>query len=243
MTKEKKAIWRKEKIANGMCPRCGRPREDDGYYVCKPCRERESRNAKIIRAKRKAEGICVTCGKSPAREGRNECPICAERHRKATYERRKWYLENDICPMCGRNRLEGNKRLCLDCLEYERNRRAKREDRDSERIKDHIYYVKIREKRKSEKLCCSCGKRPAREGRTQCAICAAKSRIRSKRARGGLDRHEYPNYGICFQCCKRPVVEGKKLCAECIEMAMRNLGSNRNISKWRDTNRFLYIHP
>lgn len=64
----------------GRCYECGRPLDEEGYTLCKKCREdrqkahyarcnswanRRSRKARKRRNSRVAEGMCEYCGKAP----------------------------------------------------------------------------------------------------------------------------------------------------------------------------------
>jgi hypothetical protein len=71
------ARWRRAKViewtAAGLCPGCGRDRDDPRRRRCAACRAAtNARNDKVYAA-RKAAGLCVNCGRVPARSGFVTC--------------------------------------------------------------------------------------------------------------------------------------------------------------------------
>ena len=104
-----------ERIARGLCPRCGKRPLAPGRSVCEPCGEKlnsasRARDAKLravgkprrdperartyerkrdcrVSAERAARGLCTRCGKAPAAEGRSACKPCLEKRRSADRDR------------------------------------------------------------------------------------------------------------------------------------------------------------
>ena len=96
-----------ERIAQGMCPKCGKRPPAHERSQCEPCTEkaRTADRARTARrraegkpaydpearrraererdrrqhAERKAAGLCVKCGRAPALPERTQCAPCAER--------------------------------------------------------------------------------------------------------------------------------------------------------------------
>ena len=100
-----------ERVAQGLCPRCGDGPPAPERSVCDPCAEKRNRASRArdarLRAegrprrdpdqaraagrkrtrretaKRNTEGICTRCGKAPAAPGRASCEPCLEKRREA----------------------------------------------------------------------------------------------------------------------------------------------------------------
>ena len=104
-----------ERIARGLCPRCGKRPPAAGRSVCEPCGEKRNsagraRDAKLraagkprrdperartserkrdrrVSAERISRGLCTRCGKAPAVEGRSACEPSPEKRRAADRDR------------------------------------------------------------------------------------------------------------------------------------------------------------
>ena len=72
-----------ERIAQGLCPKCGKQPPASGRRVCEPCAEkkRPADRARHHRrtAERIARGLCPKCGKQPPAPELSVCAPCAER--------------------------------------------------------------------------------------------------------------------------------------------------------------------
>lgn len=69
-----------ERIANGICPKCGKYKSDNGG-ICKKCKAylRQYRNKNrhdITRSERPNYGICYICGENPVMEDKKVCEKC-----------------------------------------------------------------------------------------------------------------------------------------------------------------------
>ena len=161
----------------------------------------------------------MRCRKEKAELNRVMCKKCAEKERKRVAENREVLRLMKICPRCGKNKLWGDEKMCIDCREkmYEYNK--------SRRSKENKNYNKIR---KQNGLCIKCGKRPPVEGKTKCAICSEKDRIRMReyRMKKGIDvdRSERPAYGICYFCGSN--INSGKICSSCREVMINRLPSS-----------------
>ena len=100
-----------ERIAQGLCPRCGDRAPAPQRSVCESCAEKgnkanrardarlraegkprrdpdkarafERKRSRRETAKRIAQGLCTRCGKTPAVPGRASCEPCLEKRRAA----------------------------------------------------------------------------------------------------------------------------------------------------------------
>ena len=99
------------RIAQGLCPRCGKAPPAPDRSLCEPCAEKQNRATRARHARLRAagkprqdperaqayereryrrlsaahaaHGLCKHCGKAPAAEGRTACEPCAEKRRAA----------------------------------------------------------------------------------------------------------------------------------------------------------------
>jgi hypothetical protein len=125
----------------------------------------------------------------------------------------EWYKEHHICTQCLKETAMPGRTLCYECAEksIERGLAYRTKNRESIRAKSRADYIK-----RKEKGLCRCG-RPAREGKSLCAICAAKDNkrhIERRHSAGktmplGLRKELH----ICLRC-EKTAVEGYCYCAE-----------------------------
>ena len=162
-----------ERVAAGLCTRCGKTEPLPERRLCTPCNERrnaasrvrdarlraegkprrdpaqaklyERERARLQHAERKAAGICTKCGCAPARPERTTCEPCAEQHRARDRARHARAKAEGI-PYGGRD------------PEARRRAGRKRSRRRSEA-------------RKAAGLCIRCGNVPPEEGRAMCEPC------------------------------------------------------------------------
>lgn len=181
----------------------------------------------------KEHGICVRCRTEKAEPNRVMCRVCAEKERKRVAENRSALKTMKICPRCGRNKLWGSEKMCIECREkmYKYNL--------SHKSKTTKNYNQIR---KENGLCIKCGKKPPVYGKTKCATCAAKDRIRAReyRRRGGVevDRSERPSYGKCYFC--GDVIDSGKVCDSCKKRIMKNLPKSKGNEFWKSDNQIVF---
>ena len=116
-------------ISLGICPVCKKQKPEQGYKLCKSCRERLNDSNRKSRAKHRIEynqkmrerraviyeyrvvhGICTRCGKAPAVEGHRTCRAC---HPMFKSDRVGFRINAapGICYQCGEPSIEGM-RLC-----------------------------------------------------------------------------------------------------------------------------------
>ena len=200
-----------ERVAGGLCPRCGTEPPAPERSVCDGCaarcnrvsrardarlreaglprrdparsREYERERSRREAAARKAEGLCGRCGKEPAAPGRSSCEPCLEKRRAA--DRAKYAAGKAAgLPYGG-----------ADPAAKRRAGRAKSKRRQKARLEAG--------------LCIRCGKRPPVEDGTTCQPCRDK--------RQAAERKQYAERraaGLCTRC-GGPVHDGLSRCAPC----------------------------
>lgn len=119
----------KDRIAAGLCGKCGNERDDAGS-LCKTCRKQAKQRAAEKRARNSATGTCLNCGK-PSKGGTRckRCKKITKASRDRAVVRRK---ESGQCVACGKPAKEG-RTLCQKHIDdrskvsserYARNREA-----------------------------------------------------------------------------------------------------------------------
>ena len=221
-----------ERIAQGMCPKCGRRPPAPDRRQCEPCAEkaRAAERARAARlraegkplrdpearrradrerdrrqhAERKAAGLCIKCGRAPALPERTQCGPCAERRLAADRARH------------ARARAEGKPRRDPET--------ARRADRERGRRR--------RAERRAAGLCIRCGNVAPEEGRSMCEPCRDDRRA-AKRAR----RAERRAAGLCEECAA-PVTGRATYCDPCA--GARNERRQRDPEAHREADRRRY---
>ena|ERR1035441_8343158 len=83
------------------------------------------------------------------------------------------------------------------------------------------YAQQWRQKRKDAGMCCSCSRLPARPGKRQCEVCAAKRRER-ERSRNAK--------GLCG--CGKPSLQGRSKCQDCRDRHNEYIKKPQNKRRW-----------
>ena len=188
-----------ERLAAGMCPKCGSAPPAPGRSKCEACLEkgRISDRARYAKAKaegrlngpnaeslrraararskrrygaRQAAGLCVKCGVRRPQEGHSRCTPCLERRNAA--DRHQWAsrLAAGLCGACGDPAPDGRAR-CERCSAIQANRSSRK-----------AYARKIYARRRAQRRCVDC--RAPSAGAARCPSCARKSYLRSSEHRG-----------------------------------------------------------
>lgn len=209
-----------DRIAAGLCPRCGERPPAPERSLCAPCNEKRNaasrardarlraagkprRNPETARAyerersrreaaARKAEGLCGRCGREPAAPGRSSCEPCLEKRRRA--DRAKYAAGKAAgLPYGGANA-------------------------DAKRRAGRAKSKRRQKARKEAGLCIRCGRRPPVDGGTTCEPCREKRQAAEKRQYAARRAA-----GLCTRC-GAPVRDGLSRCAPCtvIDEAGRN---------------------
>ena len=109
-----------ERLARGLCPRCGHNQPEAGRSQCQSCNRKRRVADRARAAKRRAAGI----------KGVRDPEARKAEYRRAQ-ERADERLAHGLCAQCGLNAHEPDRRLCTDCgkkrrkAERERYRRAR----------------------------------------------------------------------------------------------------------------------
>lgn len=105
----------KQRIAAGLCGKCGYAKPPESKAFCDACREKERLRAQKRRAASKANGNCISCGSRPKAEGKSRCPVClagsAASARRALRQRKV----DGLCQSCGVREPIPDKTICREC--------------------------------------------------------------------------------------------------------------------------------
>ena len=211
-----------ERVAQGLCPRCGDRAPAPERSVCDPCAEKRNKASRArdarLRAEGKprrdpvkahvserkrsrretaariAEGMCTRCGTAPAAPGRASCEPCLATRREAD---RASYAAGKAAGM-----LYGGANA------------------DAKRRSARAQSRKRQKARREAGLCIRCGQHPPVEGGTTCGPCRDK--------RQEAERQQYEERraaGLCSRC-GGPVFDGLSRCGPCtaIDEASRSPG-------------------
>ena len=218
-----------ERLAQGLCPRCGDGPPAPERSVCGPCAEKrnsssrardarlraegrprrdpvkaaacERKRSRRETAARIAEGICIRCGKAPAAPGRVSCEPCLATRREAD---RASYAAGKAAGM-----LYGGANA------------------DAKRRGARAQSSKRQKARREAGLCIRCGQHPPVEGGTTCGPCRDK--------RQAAERHEYAERraaGLCSRC-GGPAFDGLSRCGPCTEIEEASRSPERKNARSR----------
>ena len=196
------------RIAQGLCPNCGKAPPEPERRLCAPCagkrREAERvrdakrraagkpryRNPETERARerrraaeRLAQGLCANCGKTPPEPDRTSCRRCAGKRRAA--ERARYAKAKAAGKLYGGRDPKERRRTA-------RGRTKRRYDA-----------------RREAGLCARCGERSPIEGHTACEPCRDERRA-GERERYAARRAD----GLCGRCGET-TFDGASRCGRC----------------------------
>lgn len=178
---------------SGICPRCNKKLDRDGYYCIKCLNEvneyyRESRNFY------KKIGICPQCRKEKLFGDEQQCISCRqkryERRKQLTDEKRelnnknfakysralyKERSEQGICTRCGKRIAAPGKKKCVICAEKENEYNRLRYMKDKK--------MSIREYRAQNNLCYYCGNKIDLDKGKLCSKCLERCRENGKKSK------------------------------------------------------------
>ena len=221
-----------ERVARGLCPRCGRQAPALGRAICDPCAEKRRIADRARAAKRRAAGIKrVRDPKARQTEYQRAKAKAAER------------LAQGLCTSCGRHPHEPERRLCAGC--GERQRCCDRERYARARDAGELYGGKpVASKRRSARrrtrlrqrgrraagLCIRCGRGRPVDGASSCANCLEGRRV--------ADRQTYAARRVAGLCtrCAATTFEGASLCGPCtvIEARYREAKNETNRRRYAE---------
>lgn len=167
---------------NGLCPRCGKPLDREGYH-CSSCLEKNRIYRQENRDFFRENHLCTECGKNKVPDGERICPECRAKReswkkplteeqklrygsRFKTQQRMLYHdrAEKGICTRCGKRNSAPGKKKCGICLEKDAElHRRKRFDSPN-----------IREYRKINHLCYFCGNKIDLQIGMACSECVGK---------------------------------------------------------------------
>ena len=179
-----------ERIASGLCTRCGRVPPEPGLKVCGSCGEKRRAADEARRARAQARGAPYA-GRDPVK--------CRRADRAGDRRRRRARREAGLCTGCGRNPPEDGRSVCEPC-------------REARRALDRRRYAA----RKAAGLCTRCAE-PTAGGSSRCARHAALEAERvSPERKKATDRKRYARRRArrrCVDC--RVGTAGSARCPAC----------------------------
>ncbi len=221
-----------ERVARGLCPRCGRQAPAPKRAVCDPCAKKRRIADRARAGKRRAAGIKrVRDPKARQTEYQSAKAKSAER------------LAHGVCSRCGRHPYEPERPLCAGC--GERQRRRDRERYATARDTGELYGGKsVATKRRSARrrtrlrqrarraagVCIRCGRGRPVDGASSCSDCLEARRV--------ADRQTYAarrGAGLCTRCAAT-TFEGASLCGPCtvIEARYRDAKNQTNRRRYAE---------
>ncbi len=75
-------------VLSGFCPRCRKPKNKDGFVLCKNCRQKPHKKIDLAKGRiyskhqyqnRINKGLCTKCGKNQHVKNKKLCEKCLER--------------------------------------------------------------------------------------------------------------------------------------------------------------------
>ena len=192
--KERSAKFYHNRKENGLCPRCGKPLDREGYYCSECLGKVRIYNRKTKEFYRK-HNLCSVCGKNSVPKDERTCPECRakreNRKKELTKEQRIRYgrnfrknqkniykerVEKGICTRCGKRKASSGKKKCAICLAKDAEKhRLKCAERNPQNVIEY---------RRENHLCYFCGKPIDLPSGNICSECCnrfksiAKERIR-----------------------------------------------------------------
>lgn len=185
----------KRRKENGLCPKCGKKLDRDGYY-CAECLIKAREYVRETREFCRKNHICTECGKERvygedkicfecrAKKNKYRTKITEEQRRKRNDNFRKQQAElykkrsaQAICTRCGKRKAAEGKKKCVICLQ---------KDAEAHRKK---YFNKPNEKeyRRENHLCYFCGGEIEDETKNVCNACSEKRK--EDRAKASTNRY------------------------------------------------------
>ena len=192
-----------ERIARGMCPRCGKAKPAPDRSLCCACVDKRRTAERARHAKdrtvgllyggrdadrcrrsardrskqrdraRKGAGLCTRCGTHPPLEGGTVCEPCRELKRDRERDQYARRRAAGECGKCGAPTPDGSAR-CERCARSV----AKRSRRKARNRRSRQLYAQ----RRARRLCIDCG--APSQGASRCPPCARRSWARSGEHRG-----------------------------------------------------------
>lgn len=164
----------KERVSQGLCGKCGNPRNAESKSLCDNCREKERKRAAKRREESKANGLCGSCGSRPCADGKRRCEVCLAGSAASTRRASRRRKAAGLCQTCGKPPIPG-KTVCQTCSD------------NATKIAAARYH-----QRRQDGKCSYCDNDPA-EGSTMCSYHIEQTR----QQRETLKREIMEAYGGC----------------------------------------------
>ena len=186
-----------ERIAGGVCTRCGKAQPEPGLKMCRDCGDKRRAADRARRARARAEGkpyrgrdpdlcrhadrawdrrrrrawrdagLCTNCGRNPPEDGRSVCEPCREARRAIDRRRYAARRATGACVRCSEPAVGGSSR-CARHAALE----AERVSPERKKAADRKRYAR----RRAQGRCTDCGVHAA--GAARCPACARRSNTR-----------------------------------------------------------------
>jgi len=115
--------------ANGLCVKCGKPKDDSDRLQCESCRKEQSEYLKMRRKYFLNNKICPICRTTRLADGEKVCTDCSQKlkDRRESYgygkgdmraynrARRERLKAQGLCVTCGREKADGGTVTCRKC--------------------------------------------------------------------------------------------------------------------------------
>ncbi len=165
----------KDRIAKGLCGKCGHARPPESKAFCDDCRTKERLRAQKRREQAEADGNCSSCGSRPRVEGKSKCSVCLAGGAASARRTARKRKATGFCQACGQHPPIPNKTICQGCS-----------DRMSKDSSERYH------QRRAEGKCNYCDRDPE-PGSTMCAYHLEQTREGRER----LKREVMEAYGGC----------------------------------------------
>ena len=196
-----------ERIARGVCTKCGTVPAEPGRRLCSSCAEKRRASDRARYQAGKAAGALY---------GGANVEVKRRSARLATQKRQQTRREFGRCMRCGRRPPVEGGATCGPC-------------RETRQAAERVLYAT----RRAARLCTRCGG-PATDGRSQCAPCAVLEAERGRSERkNARSRQRYWERRAAFRCtdCNEPS-HGASRCEECAKHSYERSDFFRGIPVW-----------
>lgn len=175
--KENKRKFVERRLKNGLCVRCGKPMDRDGWLCCS-CLKKRREESKKDRDCYLKNHVCPRCRKEKLYGDETICLSCTRKEYERTMKsrerlgkdhynkvHREWAkihyqqdVENGICTTCRKRKADGGYRTCGICREKQREyKRLKYQEKveipRDERVKNGLCYFCDNPQKKGYKVC------------------------------------------------------------------------------------------
>ena len=197
MPREDKKILYRQRVADGICTKCGKNDSRQNRKTCQDCADYEalcrnkdkdaSRKQKVA-IFRKKNGICTTCGTNKKKKSSNLCESCSKKASQSNRRLRESRKSDKICIRCGGRPTYARYKICQEC----RKKEAKTK----------------RQKYIDKGLCKNCGAHPIRsETTTTCQKCFDRAKANKKKRQSKNWEMILDHYGPKCNCCGETTTE------------------------------------